>query len=171
MVEHKLATAQSQWYAVHTRSRHEKLVANGLRGNGIPCFLPLVERRRRWSDRYMHVQEPLFPGYLFVYMLSDHRIRVLQTRGVVQLVGGEGGHWPIPEDEIQAIRVALASDLKIDPYPYLRVGREVRVTRGPLKGHTGILVRKQKRHRLVVSVHLIGRSIAVEIDTANVSAN
>ncbi len=156
------------WYATHVRSRHEKLVTSELTTKGISHFLPLLEKRKTWSDRTMTIQEPLFPGYVFVNIDQSERVAVLETRGVVQLVGNPGKPWPIPEDEISAIRTVLEKKLSYDPYPYLKVGSPVQVNRGPLKGFQGILAEKNKKHRLILSVHLIGQSISVEIDARDV---
>lgn len=156
------------WYAAHVRSRHEKLVAEELSAKSISHYLPLIEKRKQWSDRRMLVKEPVFPGYLFVNISLDVRADVLETRGVVQLVGSNGKLWPVPDDEIEAIRMALNGGLKCDPYPYLKVGNEVYVTRGSLKGYHGVLIEKNKKHRLVLSIHLIGQALSVEIDAADV---
>lgn len=157
-----------KWFAVHVRSRHEKLVSEELRAKDIPHYLPLLEKRKKWSDRWKIVQEPLFPSYLFVNISDESRISVLDTRGVVQLVGAGNTPWPIPEQEITAIRQAIEGNLKCDPYPYLKCGTEVFVIHGPLKGYHGILIEKNKKHRLVLSIHLINQSMSVEIDTADV---
>ena len=156
------------WYAVQTRSRHEKLVSREFDARGISHYLPLLERRRKWSDRYKTVAEPLFPCYLFVHVGHDRRIEVLGTRGTVRMVGAHNTPWRIEAAEIEAIRAAMTSKLKCDPYPYLKVGLRVHVTRGPLKGISGRLVEKNRKHRIVLSVDLIGRSIAVEVSAGDV---
>lgn len=157
-----------RWFAVHVRSRHEKLVSEELESKNISHYLPLLEKRKKWSDRWKLVHEPLFPNYLFVNISSDRRINVLDTRGVVQIVGAGDKPWPIPEQEIAAIRQAIECNLKCDPYPYLKCGTEVYVIHGPLKGYHGILIEKDKKHRLVLSIHLLNQSMSVEINATDV---
>ncbi len=155
------------WYALHVRSRHEKMVAGQLGALNIPHWLPLIELRKRWSDRFMTVREPLFPGYLFVSPPMEELLSVARCRGVVRLVGPPGRPHPVEPRELEAVRAALAGRLRCDPCPYLSVGGEVEVTRGPLKGFRGILVRKGKNCKLVLSVRLISQSIAVEINASD----
>jgi transcription antitermination factor NusG len=159
---------QEPWYALHTRSRHEKSVSLELSQKGIKHYLPLVETVKKWSDRRKLVEEPLFPGYIFVNISCEDQISALETRGAVQFIGSNGKPWLVPPKQVEAVYIALSSKLKCDPYPYLKVGANVYVTRGPLKGYHGILIEKNKKHRLILSVHLIGQSIAVEIDAADV---
>lgn len=156
------------WFAVHVRSRHEKMVAGQLASRSVDHWLPLLERRKRWSDRFKTVHEPLFPGYLFVNIHWDDRVEVLSARGVVRLVSSGGLPCPVPDHEIEAIRMSLEEQLQVDPYPHLAEGMDVEVCRGVLKGHRGVLVEKHRRHRLILSVSLIGQSVAVEIDSADV---
>ena len=156
------------WYAAHVRSKHENLVTKELSAKSITHYLPLIEKLKKWSDRRVLLKEPLFPGYIFVNIPYEKRLPVLETRGVVQLVGSNGTPWPIPSEEIESIHKALLSNLKYDPYPYLNVGKEVCVMRGPLQGCQGILVEKNKKYRLVLSIHLIGQSIGVEINATDI---
>ncbi len=158
------------WFAVRTRSRHEKLVVEQLSAKDITHFLPLIETKSRWSDRWKLVHVPLFPGYLFTRITLVQRIEILETRGVVEMVGSNGKPWPVPSDEVEAVRIALESKLKCDPYPYLKEGMQVEVVKGPLKDFRGILVKKHKRHKLILSVSLIGRSVSVEINAGDVVA-
>ncbi len=163
--------ALPRWYAVRTRSRHEKLVDRQLEARGIERFLPLVERRRRWADRWKTVSFPLFPGFCFArfpYQDHEQRLRVLTTVGAVQLVGINGHPEPVPDEEIEAVRRLVTSVLPVDPHPYLAAGMEVEVIRGPLEGVRGILVRKTRRARLVVNVHLIRQAASVELDAEDV---
>ena len=158
------------WYVARTRSRHEKLVAGQWRQAGLDFWLPQLRLRKRWSDRYVSIDEPLFAGYLFLHGDAKACDLAVRARGVVQFVGFGRGPVPVPDQEIMGIRRALESGLRCDPCPYLKVGQEVEVTRGPLRGHRGILQRKQGGHRLVLSVHLIGRSMAIEVALADVRA-
>lgn len=159
------------WYALRTRGRHEKVVDSQLAARGIEAFLPLVARRHRWADRWKVVSLPLFPGFCFArFCYDDHarRLAVLKTVGVVELLGIDGRPTAVPDAEIDTVRTLVSSVLPIDPHPYLKEGMEVEVIRGPLEGVRGVLVRKAKHARLVVSVHLIQHSAAVELDADDV---
>lgn len=160
--------SEQKWYAIYTRSRHEKKVAANLEERRIEVFLPLRTMISRWKDRRKEVQWPLFTSYLFVRIPPAMKVPVLQTAGVVNFVcSNQGMISPIPDDQIDAIRVLISSGLKYDPYPYLKEGMTVRVRRGPLKGVEGILIGKKKKHLLVLSVDLIQQSTALEIDISD----
>lgn len=156
------------WYALRTRSRHEKLVRDQLAGLRIEQLLPTVTRLSQWKDRKKEIEVPLFSGYCFARFAWQDRNPVLMVSGVVEIVGG--GHHPeaIPDEEINALRTLMVSTLRYDAYPYLHEGMTVEVIRGPLEGVRGILLRKDKRHRLVISVHLIQQAAAVELDATDV---
>jgi len=156
------------WYAIRTRSRHEKLVHQQLGSRGVDSFLPTVDRRRRWKDRWKTVSFPLFPGYCFARFPYQDRLSVLTAVGVVQILGINGHATPVPDHEIEAVRLLVTSTLPLDPHPYLREGMEVEVVRGPLEGVRGVLVRKGSRARLVVAIHLIQQAASVELDSADV---
>lgn len=157
----------ANWYALYTAPRHEKLVADQINKQGIACFLPLYRSVRRWKDRRKELALVLFPGYVFVQMALANRVRVLQLPGAVRLVGFNGQPAALPEDEIENLRIRLSSG-NIEPHPYLSVGRRVRVRSGPLQGLEGIIVRTKERCRIVLSIHLIMRSVAVEVDDGDV---
>jgi len=158
--------ATMNWYAIRTRSRHEKSVVRLLEERGIATFLPLVNQLRRWSDRQKLVQFPLFAGYAFVRMAYEpsSRLAVLQTDGVVNFVGSHGQGIPIPEEQIDAIQAVLKGDLLVESHPYLKIGQRVRLRGGSLDGMEGILVAKKGHHMLVISVELIQRSLAIQVD-------
>jgi transcription antitermination factor NusG len=156
------------WYALRTRSRHEKLVRDRLAGQGIEILLPTVTRLSQWKDRRKSVEFPLFPGYCFARFPWVARTPVLMVSGVVEIVGPGSRGEPIPEVEIMALKALMGSELAYDAHPYLQEGMAVRVIRGPLEGVQGILLRKAKRCRLVVAVHLIRQAAAVELDAADV---
>lgn len=159
-----------RWYAVRTRSRHEKRVQQELAQQAeVEVFLPLWERWSRWKDRRKKVRFPLFPGYCFARFRLADRLRVLKAFGVVDLVGMKGQPEPIPDAEIEAVRAVVESKLRYDPHPYLTEGMEVEVNRGPLLGVRGRLLRKDRADRLLLSVHLIRQAVAVEIHAADVS--
>ena len=156
------------WYALYTAPRHEKRVAQQIEGRGIACFLPLYRSVRRWKDRRKELDLVLFPGYVFLRIASRNRLQVLQIPGAVRLVTFNGQPAPLPEDEIESLRHRLSASGNIEPHPYLRVGRRVRVRSGPFQGLEGIIQRTKDRCRVIFSIDLIMRSIAVEVDTADV---
>lgn len=156
------------WYAVRTRSRHEKLVRDRLAALGIEHLLPTVHRLSQWKDRKKEIEIPLFSGYCFARFGRPARLAVQTVSGVVEIIGGGQRPEPIPDAEIDALKSLMASELSYDAHPYLREGMMVEVRRGPLEGVRGILLRKAKRHRLVISIHLIRQAAAVEIDDSDV---
>lgn len=153
-----------KWYAAYTSANHEKRVAHGLGRRTVECYLPLYGSVRRWKDRRVRLETPLFPGYVFVKIALRERLRVLQVPGVARLVAFEGYPAPVPDEDIEAIRTCLAGEHTLRPYPYLQRGQRVRVLSGPLAGLTGVVVRRKKQTRLVISFDLLMRSVAVEVD-------
>ena len=154
------------WYAVHTRSRHEKRVAAELEQKGITTFLPLVSETRKWSDRRMKVDVPLFSCYLFVNipMSSQPRIAVLRSSGVLAFVGGNHLACPVPTQEIEQIQTILEKKIPFAAHPYLEVGQRVRIRGGALDGLEGVLSRFGGSNRLVISVQTIQRSLSVTVE-------
>ena len=152
------------WYALRVQSRLAGLVSTTLRGKGYQEFFPLYCSRRRWSDRIKKVELPLFPGYLFCQFDESDRLPILTTPGVIGIVGAGKIPIPVDDDEIEAIRAILRSGLAAQPWPHLRVGSKVYIERGPLTGLEGIITNTDKVYRLIVSVSLLQRSVAVEID-------
>ena len=156
---------QAPSYALRIQSRLGSVASTTLRGKGYEEFLPLYRSRRRWSDRIKEIQLPLFPGYLFYrFDVGDRLMPILTTPGVIGIVGAGKTPAPVDLDEIEAIRVILRSGLAAQPWPSLRVGSEVYIERGPLAGLEGIITNTDKVYRLIVSVSLLQRSVAVEID-------
>ena len=159
------------WFAIGTRPRWEKFVTHSLEGKGYEAFLPVYKSRRRWSDRIKELDLPLFAGYLFCRMsLEEKRLPVLTTPGVRRIMGIGKVPIPVPDGEIDAVRVIVASGLAAQPWPFVRVGDRVRIKSGALDGVEGLLIASKKHHRLVVSVELLQRSVAVDIDQAWVDA-
>ena len=159
-----------RWYVAQIRAQHERRVSEQLGQRSIANFLPLYERVSKWKDRRVRLQVPLFAGYIFVCVALCERVRVLEIPSLVRLVGFGGQPEALPDDEIEGIRNSLNFKLPAEPHPYLTIGRRVRISRGPLCGVEGILVRKKSSIRLILSVDLIQRSMAVEIDAADVTA-
>jgi transcription antitermination factor NusG len=151
------------WYAAYTRSRHEKRIAEQLTQRSVEHFLPVYETVHRWKDRRVRLQLPLFPSYIFVRVALRDQLKVLQIPGVVRLVGFNGRPTVLPETEMLALRSGLSSGLRVEPHPYLTVGRIVRVRSGPLCGLTGRLVRKKQDCRIVISIESIMRSMIAEV--------
>ena len=166
----KIETNRLHWYALRTKSRHEKLVRDQLDKQGIEPLLPTVKRLSQWKDRKKEIEVPLFSGYCFVRFSQLEKRPVQKIVGVVEIVGCGSRPEPIPEQEIDALRRLMTCVLPYDPHPYLHEGMRVEVVRGPLQGAHGILLRKEKRHRLVVGVRLIQQAAAVEIDVNDVEA-
>jgi transcription antitermination factor NusG len=155
------------WFAAYTFGNHEKRVAEALAGKGVEHFLPLYESVRRWSDRKIRLQRPLFPGYVFVRIASQERLRVQRVQGVVRLVGFNGQLTALPDDEIEILRRALTTRVSAAPHPFLAVGTRVRIVRGPLAGLSGVTVRRKGSTRIVLSIELIQRSVVVDLDAAD----
>jgi transcription antitermination factor NusG len=161
------AGAEAKWYALYTRANHERRVAEGLVERGVENFLPQYESLRKWKDRRVLLAMPLFPGYVFVHLALQNRLAVLQVPGVSCLVGFAGKPAAIPGEEFERVRGLLGRGIRATPHPYLKAGRRVRVRSGPFAGLEGIIVRRNNRRRLVISLALIERAIAVEIEEAS----
>lgn len=154
------------WFAIYTLSRHEKSVAAHLTQKGIDHLLPLYKTVHRWKNRTtVQVELPLFPNYVFVSVRPHLRWQVLDTPGVISLVGSSQGPWPIPLNEIEVLRRDLGEH-GARPHPFLKVGQPVRITKGALSGLKGFLERINGSARVVLSVDMIERSVAVEVDSA-----
>jgi len=160
----------ARWYAAYTSANHEKRVAEQLGVREVEHFLPLYASARRWKDRRVTLQLPLFPGYIFLHMTLRDRLKVQQVPGVARLVGFDGKLAALPEEEIEALRRSFESGVRAEPHPYLTVGRRVRVKSGPLAGTQGILLRRKGNFRVVISIELIQRSVAVDTEVADVEA-
>ncbi len=154
------------WYALYTRHQHEKTVADLLGAKGFEVFLPVYSVTHQWKDRAKQLSLPLFPCYVFIHASLDHRLPIVTTPGVHDFVGTEGHAARIPETEIEAVRRTIDNLLNIEPHPFLQTGDWVRVKSGPLEGIEGILIRKTNRFRLVLSVEMLAKSVAVEVDPA-----
>ncbi len=157
------------WYAVRTRSNQERTAATVLKGKGYEEYVPVYRTRRRWSDRVVDAELPLFPGYVFCRFDHKQRLPIMTTPGVVSIVGFGNDPAPVSDDEIQAVHAVLRSGEAPEPHPFLREGQRIRVTYGSLKDVEGILVKKKSDWRLVVSVTMLQRSVSVEIDRDCVS--
>ena len=156
------------WCAIYTRHQHEKAIAQILSAKGLEVFLPLYKATRRWKDRTMHLSLPLFPCYLFLRGMKERRLDVVTTPGIVSILSVNGEVATVAESEIESVRRVVEWGNRVEPHPYLRCGDRVRVISGPLQGLEGILVRKKNLYRLVLSVEILERSAAVEVDVTAV---
>jgi len=158
----------ASWFAIWTRSRHEHVVREQIERKNFDAFLPTITKWSRWKDRKKKIDWPLFPGYCFARFDQEEALSILKCTGVVNIVSVEGKPAPIPDHEIEGIRLLLESHLQYDPCPLIREGMMVEVTHGALKGVVGRLVRKGAHARLILSVDLIGQGVSVEVDAADV---
>jgi transcription antitermination factor NusG len=156
-------TNSHAWFALTAKPRHEKVVAENLRGKGLESFVPLYQTRRRWTNRVQSVDLPLFPGYVFCRFAYASRFPVLNTPGVTSVVGFSNVPTPVTDADISCIRAIHESGLPSQPWPYVRVGQRARIERGALAGLEGVLIREKDALRVVVSLELLRRAVAVEI--------
>ena len=157
---------QLSWYALQIQSRLGSVTSATLRGRGYEEFRPLYRSRRRWSDRVKDLELPLFPGYLFCRFDVSNRLPILTTPGVIGIVGFGKTPVPIEDGEIEAIHRVLKTGIAAEPWKYIVSGQRVRVEHGALAGLEGIFVEAKKNHRLLLSVTLLQRSVAIQIDAA-----
>ena len=162
------AAAEVRWYVAYTSANHEKRVAQQLTWRSVEHFLPVYESVRRWKDRRVPLQLPLFPGYVFVRLALRDRLRVLAVPGVARLVGFDGRPTVVPAEDIEAIRACLEGKRDVQPHPYVQCGQRVRVLRGPLAGFSGIVLRQKNRTWFVVSFDVLERSVSVELEGTEV---
>jgi transcription antitermination factor NusG len=158
---------EMRWYAVRTRSRHEKIATQQLGGRSLETFLPLINQVRQWSDRKKEVEVPLFSGYCFVrlnYASSERRLSVLQAHGVVSFVGVQRTGVPIPDSQIEDLRTLLANKIPMQEHKFLRIGQRVRVRGGALDGVEGILAAQSGERSLVISIEPIERSLSIRVE-------
>lgn len=154
-----------RWYALYVRSRHEKVVENGLRCKGYPVFSPSYRAKRKRVDRIAEIDVALFPGYVFCYFDSNRRLPILMTPGIIKIVGPGNRPEPVDDHEIASIRTIALSGRPVQPWPFLRSGQRIRLQAGPLMGAEGIFLRVKDEYHLVVSITLLQRAISVVIET------
>jgi len=160
--------AVAAWYALYTKSQHEKVIANLLVNKSFEVFLPLYAVGHQWKDRIKLLSLPLFPCYVFLRDSLERRLDVLKTPGVLQIISYCGRPASIPTVEIEAIRLVVGASLKLEPHPLLQNGDFVRVKTGPLSGIEGILTQKKNRFRLVLAVEMLGKAVSVEVEGSQV---
>jgi transcription antitermination factor NusG len=164
------SNGEHHWWAIYTRHQHEKVVADVLSAKGFQVFLPLYDSIRRWKDRQKLLSLPLFPCYVFVCGGLNRPFQILSTPGVHMALTHGDRIAVIPEKEIDAIRRTIQGPFRMEPHPFLRCGDRVRVVRGSLEGVEGILIRKKNQYRLVLSVDMLAKSVAVEIDASDIES-
>jgi transcription antitermination factor NusG len=157
-------TPEFPWFALVVRSRWEKTAASSLTSKGYDSLLPVFKERRRWSDRWKDLELPLFPGYVFCRFDPCHRLPVLTTPGVLSVVGIGKALCPVDTEEIAAIQLLARSGCSARPWPFLEIGQFVRVSQGPLCGLTGIVLQVKSETKLILSISLLRRSVAAEVD-------
>jgi transcription antitermination factor NusG len=160
------APRESNWYAVHTKARHEKRVVAHLKEKCVSSFLPLLYQIHIWTDRRSQVEVPMFSCYAFVRMVqtADERLKVLRTPGVLGFVGSERQGTPIPDEQIESIKTAISQKISCFQYPFISVGKRVRIRGGSLEGIEGVLVRQGGDQSLVLSVELLHRSVSIRLE-------
>jgi transcription antitermination factor NusG len=157
---------KEQWFALRVRSRHEKSVSYLLGAKGYQQFLPVARHRRQWADRVKDVDLPLFAGYVFCYFNPEHRVGVLATPGVVDVVRSGKTLLPVEAQEIEDLQRVMEAQLTVEPWQYLQTGQQVEIHRGPLAGLTGIYLQSRGVQRLVLSISLLQRSVLVEVESS-----
>ena len=162
------AGTQRHWLAAYTKARHETLVARQLTSKLVSHLLPTYVRSAHWSDRLKRTMAPLFPGYVFVQVSEEERVRVLQTAGVVNIVSVAGRPVPLDDTDVAMLREFVARPHQFEPHPFLNAGQRVRVKHGPFEGWEGIFVYKKNIARLVVSLEPILQSVSLELDGTDV---
>jgi transcriptional antiterminator NusG len=170
-IEVSPAPAAIPWFAIRVKSRRENVIATALRGKGLEEFAPTYRARNRWSDRVKEVDVPLFPGYIFCRFDPQHRLPVITTPGIFSIVGFGKTPEPVDDSEIARIQSIVSSGALAYPWPFLRIGQKVTIRRGPLTGVDGFLIASKDQYRLVVSIQLLKRSVATDIDRDCVEAS
>jgi transcriptional antiterminator NusG len=158
--------APGDWFVLHTKSRQEKALADDLANRGVPHFLPLVTKLRIWRKRKIPVEEPLFPGYVFLKGTTDEAYQADRTKRVAHIIpvaDQKRLHW-----ELQNLAVALSHKTTLDPYPYLKKGVRVEVTSGPLRGLQGFVEARTSIDKLILAIDMLGRAVSVELHGAQV---
>ncbi len=167
----RLDEIPKDWFAVQVWTGREAPCAAQLRARGYEVFLPVYHEQRRWSDRIKKIERALFAGYVFCRMTPVVAAKVVTTPGVIRIVGDREGPLPVRADEIEAIQRIIETRRDAEPWQYLQAGERVRLETGPLRGTEGVVLTVRNRRRLVVSVSLLQRSVAVEIDPDWVSTS
>ena len=170
MIEQLNQATALAWYAVKTRSRHEKVVRDALVERGIECFLPLSREKHRWSDRVQIVEVPLFSTYLFVRLPAARPRPSVNAKGVVSLVSLGGEPAPVPASDVEALQRLAAGGVALERHVFLRSGQRVRIRSGPFRGIEGTLLRRKGKEKLVINVDIFAQAAALTLDGIDVEA-
>jgi transcription antitermination factor NusG len=162
----RASAPERSWFVLHTKSRQEKILANELAARRVSHYLPLVKRHRLYGNRKAVVEEPLFPGYIFLFGTPDHAYEADRTKRVANII--RVNNQRKLEWELHNIKLALSKDAPLDPYPHLVKGRHVEVRSGPFQGLQGIIENRAKDSRLILQVDVLGRAVTLEISGAMV---
>jgi transcriptional antiterminator NusG len=157
------------WYALHIRSRHQQYVAEALNLKGYEIFAPSYRVVHQSGDRKKIVEKPLFPGYMFCALDPNERLPVLTVHGVISILGTGSRLTPVEPEEVESVRRMVQAGVPTEPYQLLEPGVALRIEHGPLRGVRGVLVTHRGSRRLVITVGLLNRSIAAEIDSHSVT--
>jgi transcription antitermination factor NusG len=152
------------WLAVYTYPRHERSVADQLDSKSVESFLPTFTRQSRWKDRRVEVEHPLFPGYVFARITLGERLKIITIPSVIRILSFNGKPATVPDQEIETIRLCTRAGAALEPHPFLDVGEHVRVRSGTFEGAEGIVIHQKNRCKILISIGLIQRSVALEVD-------
>ena len=157
------------WFVLYVQSRHEKFVSTLLKAKGIATCLPLTVTLRKWCDRRKHVEEPMFPGYVFCQFDPKIRVPILSTPGVLQILGAGKEALPLRDEEINALKTLERAKAAVEESPFITKGQIVRIQSGPLKGLSGVVCECKNGLRVIISVALLQRSVAVEVNQTQIA--
>jgi transcription antitermination factor NusG len=152
------------WFALQTRPNNERKVERLLKQQGYECFTPTYRRKRKWSDRIVEIDFPLFPGYVFCRFNTSVLGKAISTHGVVRIVGFGGNPAEVAVEEVEALQLLAHSDFLRSPWKYLPDGTRVIVETGPLAGAQGVICAGENKRQLVISITLLQRSVAIQLD-------
>jgi transcriptional antiterminator NusG len=162
--QEQLCQQEQSWFALQVRPRHELVAARMLRSKGFEEFVPTYSAKRQWSDRQKRIEFPLFAGYVFCKFYPVKKLPIINTASVIRIVGTNQGPAAIADQEIDAIRKAVQSGQSVQPHPFITIGSKVRIEEGPMEGVEGILIGQKKGSQMIISVGLLQRSIALQIE-------
>lgn len=165
------STISPKWFALYTRSQHEKFVETSLAAKGIESFTPTVLLRRKWSDRIKFIEQPFFKGYCFARFSLKDKKAIVSQQGVVNIVHFRDEYVPVSDNVIDSLKILTKNKIKIDPYPYFEIGERIRIKSGPLRGVEGYIIERRKNNTaLAVSIEAINAAIKCIVDTSDIES-
>jgi transcription antitermination factor NusG len=162
------ALVRDSWYAIQVKFNHEMWVASVLQSKGYETFVPVYKSKRLWADRLKVLDRPLFPSYAFCRFDPEIKYTIVSTPNVTRIVGFGKNPVPVDTAEIDSLKIAMISGHSCVPHPVLEIGQKVRVVDGPLTGVKGIMLAEARKKRIVISVALVQKAVAVEVDANSV---